>query len=223
MTNIGMNSFKVLNGYKKITGSEMMSCVQTKIDLEGDDRLIYFKQAMDLGATCMYVHGANADTLFKNSRMDLIQEAVEYVRSQGYPSGVGCHSIQVIIACEKAGIKPDFYFKSMHHDNYWSAHPREFREEFAEMSPDHNHYHDNIWDIFPDQTVDVISKVKLPVIGFKVLAAGAITPEDGFRYAFENGADFICVGMFDYQIVEDVNLVTEILNGELNRSRPWYS
>ena len=91
------------------------------------------------------------------------------------------------------------------------------------MSPDHNHYHDNMWDLFPEKTVEVISKVKVPVIGFKVLAAGAITPEDGFRYAFENGADFICVGMFDYQIVEDVNLVTEIVNGNLNRSRPWFS
>ena len=69
----------------------------------------------------------------------------------------------------------------------------------------------------------LISKVKVPVIGFKVLAAGAIPPEDGFRYAFESGADFICVGMFDYQVVEDVNIVTEILNGGMNRSRPWYS
>ena len=80
-----------------------------------------------------------------------------------------------------------------------------------------------MWDLFPEQTVDVLSKVKVPVIGFKVLAAGAIQPADGFRYAFENGADFICVGMFDYQIIEDVNLVNEILSGSLNRSRPWYS
>ena len=111
----------------------------------------------------------------------------------------------------------------MHHDNYWSAHPREFREEFAAGSSDHDHSHDNMWDIFPEQTVEVFSKVKVPLIGFKVLAAGAIQPEDGFRYAFESGAEFICVGMLDYQIVEDVNLVTEILNGDLNRSRPRYS
>jgi hypothetical protein len=156
----------------------------------------------------------------------MIQEAVEYAQSQGYSCGIGAHSIQVIIECEKAGYKPDFYVKTMHHDNYWSAHPREFREEFstsAGFSPDHNQYHDNMWDLFPEQTVDVLSKVTVPLIGFKVLAAGAIKPADGFRYAFENGADFICVGMFDYQIIEDVNLVNEILNGSLNRTRPWYS
>ena len=60
-------------------------------------------------------------------------------------------------------------------------------------------------------------------MGFKVLAAGAIQPEDGFRWAFENGADFICIGMFDYQIVEDVNITIDILNDLGNRQRKWYA
>jgi hypothetical protein len=146
------------------------------------------------------------------------------MRSQGYLAGMGAHSIQVPIACETAGIKPDYYFKTMHHDKYWSAHPREFREEFSvdrERSLDHNKFHDNIFDVFPEQTVEVFNQIDVPLFGFKVLAGGAIEPEDGFRYAFENGADFICVGMFDFQIVEDVNLVIGILNKDLNRSRPW--
>jgi len=29
--------------------------------------------------------------------------------------------------------------------------------------------------------------------------------------AIESGADFICVGMFDYQIVEDVNIAIDVL------------
>jgi hypothetical protein len=33
--------------------------------------------------------------------------------------------------------------------------------------------------------------VKKPWFAFKVLAAGAIEPKDGFRFAFENGTDFI--------------------------------
>jgi hypothetical protein len=234
MTNMGLPVYKVFDKFKKISGSKMMSCVQALINEKEQkdryfaysDRLSDFKVSMELGAETMYVHGSSGDSLCRSGRLDMIQEAVEYVQSQGNPCGIGAHSIQVIIACEKAGLKPDYYYKTMHHDNYWSAHPREFREEFratGEKSPDHNRYHDNMWDIYPEQTVEVIRNVKVPLIGFKVLAAGAIKPEDGFRYAFENGADFICVGMFDYQIVEDVNLVIDILSGSLDRSRPWYS
>ena len=147
-------------------------------------------------------------------------------------AGVGGHSIQVPIACEKAGIRPDYYFKTMHHDNYWSATPREFREEFSLRENDpsdpkvpsaKNKLHDNMFDLFPEQTVEVFSKIDIPLVGFKVMAGGAIRPKDGFRYAFKNGADFICVGMFDFQVVENVNLVNDILNSNLNRKRPWYS
>jgi NAD(P)H-dependent flavin oxidoreductase YrpB (nitropropane dioxygenase family) len=64
--------------------------------------------------------------------------------------------------------------------------------------------------------------IQKPWMAFKVLAAGAIPPEEGFRYAFENGADFIHVGIFDFQMVDDANIVTEVLNGKLARARPWY-
>ena len=61
-----------------------------------------------------------------------------------------------------------------------------------------------------------------PWIAFKTLAAGAVHPKRGFRYAFENGADFICVGMFDYQIVEDTNILTGILDSpQFHRKRKW--
>jgi hypothetical protein len=63
--------------------------------------------------------------------------------------------------------------------------------------------------------------VKRPWIAYKVLAAGAIHPRDGFKFAFENGADFLCVGMFDFQVREDVIIAREMLSGEINRRRPW--
>jgi hypothetical protein len=63
----------------------------------------------------------------------------------------------------------------------------------------------------------------VPVMGFKVLAAGAISPEDGFNWAFQNGADFICVGMFDFQIVNDVNITIDRLNNLQGRKREWYA
>ena len=62
-----------------------------------------------------------------------------------------------------------------------------------------------------------------PWIAFKILAAGAIHPNEAFRFAFENGADFICVGMYDFQMVQDVNIAFDVLNDPSlqNRERPW--
>jgi hypothetical protein len=66
-----------------------------------------------------------------------------------------------------------------------------------------------------------MKEVEKPWIAYKILGAGAISPKEGFKYAFDSGADFTCVGMFDWQIVEDANFLTEALNGELKRTRPW--
>jgi uncharacterized membrane protein YphA (DoxX/SURF4 family) len=217
-------AYPILNKYLKATGSKMQSICQANVDAR--DPLKELKMAVDFGATSIYIQGGTCDILVRDGRLDIVNQALEYIRSQGLLAGVGNHSIQGPIACEKAGIKPDYYFKTMHHDNYWSANPREFRKEFCIISPaskDHNGWCDNIFDIFPEQTVEFFSKIDIPLIGFKVMAGGAISPASGFRYAFENGADFICVGMFDFQVVQDVNLIIKILSSDLKRTRPWYS
>jgi hypothetical protein len=50
-----------------------------------------------------------------------------------------------------------------------------------------------------------------PWLAFKVLAAEAIYPRETFLYTFKNGADFIVVGMFDFQIKENCQLTTKVV------------
>jgi hypothetical protein len=161
----------------------------------------------------------------RDNRLDVIGRMMDRIRSQGYIAGMGAHTVDSFIICEENGIIPDYYMKTMHHDDYWSAHPRENRKAFevdGVRNKDHNMFHDNCFCPFPDRTVEFVNRVKVPVVGFKVLAAGAIHPRDGFNWAFENGADFICAGMFDFQVVEDTNICIDVLRNLTGRKREWY-
>ena len=100
----------------------------------------------------------------------------------------------MIKECERLALPCDYYVKTFHPDTYWSAHPRENRKDFevdGTRFPDHGSFHDNIFDLFPDETMAFMETVKKPWVAFKVLAAGAIHPKDGFPFAFNHGADFI--------------------------------
>lgn len=223
--NIGFPTNDTLLKYKKITGSKIKVISQVHPDMEKNDYFVNINKAVDYGVDIIQVQGNWCDWLCRDKKTDVIAQMIEKIRSQGITAGLGAHTIDSLIICEKQGIIPDYYMKTFHHDNYWSAHPRENRLPFevdGKKSPDHNHFHDNCFCPFPDRSVEFVNKTKVPVMGFKVLAAGAIKPEDGFKWAFTNGADFICVGMFDFQIVNDVNITIDVLKNLSGRKREWF-
>jgi hypothetical protein len=185
-----------------------------------DDVTTNIKRAVDNGAVGAYVQGGVGDSFVKGGRVDLLGEAVAYIKSQGLIAGIGGHSVEVPRAVEKAGIPADFYMKTLHHDDYWSATPRDQRVDFN-VDSGSAYDHDNIWSIAPEQTIDLMREVTKPWIAFKVLAAGAIHPREGFRYAFDNGADFICVGMFDFQVRENTIIARSAITSAGGRDRPW--
>lgn len=224
--NIGFPSNPVMQKYKKLTGSKIKVITQIAPGKEGEDLFRDINAAIDFGVDIIQIQGNHGDWMVRDNKMDMIVKMLEKIRSQGYTAGLGAHSVQTLIRTQEAGILPDYYMKTMHHDRYWSAHPKEQRVTFevdGKKNLDHDKFHDNMWCLDPEGTAAFVAQTKVPVMGFKVLAAGAIRPEDGFRWAFQNGADFICVGMFDFQIVADVNVTIDTLAKLKDRKRPWYA
>jgi hypothetical protein len=66
-----------------------------------------------------------------------------------------------------------------------------------------------------------MQSVAKPWFAFKVMAAGALSPQIGFNFAYQNGADFIIAGMFDFQVAEDVATAHKALKRARKRARPW--
>ena len=223
--NIGFPTNATMQKYKKLTGSKIKVITQIGPDRKTGDYLINIDKAIDFGVDIIQIQGNHCDWMVRDNKLDKIDLMLNHIRKQGYTAGLASHTVDSLIACEEQGIIPDYYMKTMHHDNYWSAHPRENRVPFevdGKRSLDHNKFHDNCFCLFPDRTIEFVERAKVPVMGFKVLAAGAIKPEDGLNWAFKNGADFICVGMFDFQIVNDVNVTIDSLNNLQGRKREWY-
>lgn len=212
--------------YRKARGGKLQALAMVMLERDdvGKGRTLMEKtqQAIDNGVVGAFIRGAEADRWVQSGKLDLIDKFLTLVRKNGLIAGIGAHDRQVPITCEKAGLKPDFHFKTIHHDQYYSALPREKRRSFLVDSwgPDD---HDCIWEQYPEETIEFMRTVQTPWIGFKVLAAGAIKPQAGFRYAFENGADFLAVGMLDFFVEENVEIAIKILaDPEIrNRPRPW--
>jgi hypothetical protein len=166
------------------------------------------------GCEAIYLWGVHADSLVAQGQMDLVAKAVELPKEYGVPSGVGGHSLDVVKACEEKGIPADFYIKTFHHHSYPTApKPEQIKGAYNEFP--------GYWCSHPAETAEFMKQVTKPWFAFKTMAAGAIPPQTAFRYAFQNGADCILAGMFDYEIADDIGHAREAIRRARDRERPW--
>jgi len=205
----------VLARYRKERGGKIqwIICPTAQVDKDPVGYATEIKRLQDMGTEAAYLWGVSADRLVDEGKTDAIAEAVDIAHRHGMLSGVGAHDLRVIQACEEHKIPADFYIKTFHHHNYPTApRPDEIKGITAEVP--------GYWCKNPQEVIDVMAKVEKPWIAFKVMAAGAIPPEDAFQYVFDNGADFSLAGMFDFEIAEDVAIARKVL-AKANRTRPW--
>jgi len=210
----GQDGIGIINKYWRERGGKIQWITQDHITSE--DYKSQIQASIDNGSSGVHIQGHVSDHYVKQGQagIDLIARALDFIHENGVPAGIACHELQVPVECEKAGLNPDYYMKTLHSTDYWSS-QREYQTREVNDSTT-----DNYWCRSPEKVVEFMKTVEKPWVAYKVLAAGAIHPNEGFKYAFENGADFLTVGMFDWQIEEDVQIARRVL-AQTERSRPW--
>ena len=173
-----------------------------------DGLLAGARVSVEKGCSAVYAHGENVDKYAAAGDWRTLREYLDGARKLGVPVGIGCHHFESLKFCVDHDLLPDFWMKTFHPVTYWSAsHPKA---------------NDSIWCPDPEALAAYMEDRPEPWIAFKTMAAGAVHPREALPFVFNGGADFACMGMFDFQVVEDANLATAAFDrGFPDRRRPW--
>ena len=175
---------------------------------------------------CSIRTAAMTDTFMMNGgKIDVIGQMVDLIKAQGVPAGVGGHSLNMPMACEKNKLNADFYVKTFHMDRYWSATPKERRKEYDWMRGQCRRPR-------REQRQHVVQQSRGDggLHGDGREAVGGVQGDGGrgdpaadgaSPTPIRNGADFIIAGMFDFQVETDVKIAIESLQKVGSRKRPW--
>jgi hypothetical protein len=129
--------------------------------------------AINNGATAVCIQGCNIDDEVGKGRWDVVRAWLELIKSHNLPAGMATHRATTHLEAEEKGLPADFYHQTMYRpDNYVKQ--------------------------GLEQSLATIEKLDKPVVGYKVLGAGRVRPQDTLPYVFRRlkRKDGICVGVF---------------------------
>ena len=205
---------RIINRYRKERGGKIQWIAQTYPKPDNIKQNIQL--AIDNGALGAFCMGGHAQDTFVNpGKGELLGEVVAFIKQNGLVAGIGSHSLEIPIMSEQMKFNPDFYFKTFNSVGFAtdSSHP----DDDIKASVTSKHYS-------TDGTRDIaafMKAIKKPWIAFKVLGAGRVAPKEAFDLAFKSGADFLNVGMYDFQVAENIALVRDIVKLHQQRERAW--
>jgi hypothetical protein len=130
-------------------------------------------KAVKNGSTAICIQGCNIDSEVGRGNWDVVRGWLELIKSHDLPAGMATHGAHTHLQAEEKDMPTDFYHQTMYRpDNYV---PQGLEQSLA-----------------------TIEKLDKPVVGYKVLGAGRIRPQDTLPYVFRRlkRKDGICVGVF---------------------------
>lgn len=164
----------------------------------------------------LYHHGEATDVLFREGKMDLVQEYTKRLRQTGVLVGVGTHKPEVVEFVEERGWDVDFYILCVYNR---TRTPEELRKILGVVPVPPNEVY---LETDPPRAYRVAKQTPKTCFLFKILAAGRLanspqTIDTAFTTAFASikPNDCVVVGMyprFKDEIKENCGRVRRILS-----------
>ena len=166
----------------------------------------WIRQAGEVGAAGMYLHGGATDYWHASGRLDLFAEALEQMRGFGVPGGFAGHRPESH-AWVRDHVRPDFQMCCHYNPTDRTADPA----------------HSNVgekWDVRDRAAMlELIVTLPCPAVHYKVFAGGNRPVDEAFetlgRRVREN--DVVCIGVFPPDapdmLAEDVALFAKHVGG----------
>lgn len=154
------------------------------------------------GAKAVFIQGGRADEQFERKGFATLRGWLELIRGLGLPAGLASHRHDTHCEYQRRGLPVDFYFQCFY---------RPTNERYSKRDRNRN--------------VAAIAALDKPVVGYKILAAGRVSPAEGFAYALSRlrPADGLCVGIYPPEkpdmLAEDAALTTELSGPSAARPR----
>ena len=168
-----------------------------------------------LRPAALYHHGEATDVLFRDGKMDQVQEYCKKLRQLGVMVGVGTHKSEVVEYVEERGWDVDFYMMCVYNR---TRTPEELRKILGTVpvAPREVYLEED-----PPRAYRVARQTQKTCFLFKILAAGRLTstPEmidNAFKTAFDSikPKDCVVVGMYPRykdEVKENAERVRRIL------------
>ncbi len=163
----------------------------------------------------MAPHGALADRLHRDKKLDVLTDLLKRIRDQGVLVGLSAHNPVLVELAEDKNWAVDYYMCCLY---YRTRSSKELQKVLGDDLP--------LGEIYlpsdPPRMFKVVRAVKKPCLVYKVLAAGRRIDSKGqvrecFKTALESikPADAMIVGMYQQfgdQVGENAALVRELAN-----------
>jgi hypothetical protein len=207
----GFGNLKAVERFRQ-SGKEL-NLISLISSVDSEKRGITFEMCVQKNIMGLAHHGEVTDSLFKQGKIDQVQDFLKKIRDSGIQVGLSTHMPAVVEYVEEKGWDLDFYMTCVYerHRSKEELHallgrvPIPVREVYLEEDP--------------PRMYEMIQATKKTCLAFKILAAGRRANNskqvvEAFRSTFANikSIDAVIVGMFPRwtdQVKENADLVKQ--------------